>query len=508
MLKNFKKTIPYIVFFIATLISYLLFLVYYDSTTGLDFSSKYFTYLNHFIFGNPLEVKDGQGIIYYFLISLVGKYNIKLLGPNNFNEVFNNIVQFGNLILTVLFFVGLYKYLLLLQINKNKIFYVFSVINFFPPLIYLRLTFKAEILALALFPWLLYIYNKIKLNKNLYLKIFFIIIFSIILTIKPSISMMVLVSFLFIEKETIIKNYKLIIFSFIGSLILFKFNNDYVGLSFNSFDVTGTRWDNRVNLKFFLTFDLKKFVTEPLFNNLSDSFLSILLLDTFSDYFRFFWKHQEQTNYLAFNSINISNNFHISNYLRDYIAIFLSFGMYLMFIINYKIKEFEFKRIFLLPFIGIFTLITSAAGIPVNNFDPNTADTFKVHYFSFLLVISFAFLLLTSNIKVYYHLFLIPIFVFIMGFPKANQNDLIIDLTRKYNLSEVCLINLSNNSCRNVFEITCSNIDFYNMYDTNKINIYYTYPDPIKLSKDKDIVYARNRNECYTYYDNGYRYKY
>ena len=119
-------------------------------------------------------------------------------------------------------------------------------------------------------------------------------------------------------------------------------------------------------------------------------------------------------------------------------------------------KKIEVSKIIIFPCFGIFILTLNALGIPDKNFDPTTGDLFKVHYYSFLLVISFFVLTvyLLNNLKKinFIIVLLIPIFLLSMGFPKSYDSDINLKLTEKLSYSELCfLIQLSPNiECKNL----------------------------------------------------------
>ena len=123
----------------------------------------------------------------------------------------------------------------------------------------------------------------------------------------------------------------------------------------------------------------------------ADSLISITLIDTLSDYFTFFWNHNEIGNYFALNRIEFSDNFLIQAFLPQYISIIFTAIFYLvttyLFFKNFLSKDLIF------PHLGLVILAINSLGIPSTNFDPTTGDIFKVHYYSFLFAYSFVFLL-------------------------------------------------------------------------------------------------------------------
>lgn len=441
MVKNiFIKKFYYFFFVFTSLFSYYLFLIYYDSTTGIDWA-KYSTFINHYVFGTPLQAKDGQSILYYYLIAKIISFNLDSFNELNKNILLNNGIQFGNFLLQLFGFFGIYKYYLSLKFSKKNIIYVLSIINFFPPLIYLRLSYKSEMFAFALLPWVLVLLNKLKEKKlQSYEKFLLIALSSVLLTIKPSITIMVSLFIFFLHYEDVYRNKNMIFIIGTVSLLLLFLNFQVVQTDFISHNTENTRWDNVAPASFFYTINIKSLILEPIFNIQSESLISILLLDTYSDYFTLFWKHKEPTNYLAFGQINYFKNFHINLYLRDYIAIFLSFFTYVLSIYYFFKTSNQLRIFFAAPFIGIFILIINSLGFPSNNFDPNSADTFKVHYFAFFLVLTFIQILLVNKKENFYYFLLIPIFIFIMGFPKTNTISASNDFLFKIQESNICFL--------------------------------------------------------------------
>ena len=120
MIKLIKKVdINFIIFLISTFISYSWSNFYYDSTVNVDFS-KYYDYINY-IFGLDVNIDYGQGLLYYFLISLVLSNYIEMINFSNLNIVISNSVFLINFLLYVVGLIGLYK-LLLIKTFPKKIF--------------------------------------------------------------------------------------------------------------------------------------------------------------------------------------------------------------------------------------------------------------------------------------------------------------------------------------------------------------------------------------------------
>ena len=188
---------------------------------------------------------------------------------------------------------------------------------------------------------------------------------------------------------------------------------------------------------------------------------------------------------------------------------------------NFLYLKNNIKKAYLyFPFIGIFTLLLSAFGIPSNNFDPLAADTLKVHYYAFLLAITFLYIILKILERIKFNLIfsqlLILVFIFLLGFPKTFSANLENQLLHKLYLSEACNVLLVNSddrsNCKNLSLITCTEDPFTYTYDQEVViktdnrvgsTLYYL---PIQLSKDNLEVTARTRSECINYFNNGYTY--
>ena len=169
---NFLST----TFFIFTLIfSYYLGVAYYDITTGLDFNK----YINNVYFFNKESsvVFDSQGTIYFWTIAKFIGLSKEMYQNENLSNLINNKIQFINFIYYVFGLLGLYKLLKIKKFTFNKIIYSLSVLNFFPPGFYLRLTMKPEIMAFAFLPWVIifitYYVKKPTALKSFVLSIFY-----------------------------------------------------------------------------------------------------------------------------------------------------------------------------------------------------------------------------------------------------------------------------------------------------------------------------------------------
>ena len=182
--------------------------------------------------------------------------------------------------------------------------------------------------------------------------------------------------------------------------------------------------------------------------------LSITMLDTLSDYFGFFWNHKNATNYIAYGRINFSENFLIQTFLQQYISIIFTILFYSLIAFLF-IKKIKGRKYLLLPILGLFILIINSQGFPSRNFDPETGDLFKVHYYSFLIAFTFCFILIhmMSNYKYsgFLIILLIPTFLLSIGFPKEIDSTIRNGIDIRINESEVCKLikGLQNENCNN-----------------------------------------------------------
>lgn len=506
-----------LIFFFSTLASYFFGLLFYDSTSGLDFN----TYIDHIKFhlGHTTEIYGAISNYYYFFISKAFYADFLNLGPYNFKLVLNNSIQFVNFILYLVGLVGLYCLLKEKGFYTKNIFLSFSILNFLPTTFYLRLTMKPEILAFALFSWsLLAIDNYLK-KKNFINGIFVSLTLSILFTIKASITGMVLISFLIIYRKDIrklITDYKFIITNIFLSFLLLLQGYRLTGKSIFSqpvqkASITYNKWNNTADLSFFTNLDIYNLLANPLKHRHADSLISITLLDTISDYFGFFWNHRELGNYIAYDRIEFTNNFLIQSYLPQYISITFTIFFYvssIMFSFRYKDK----LGYYLLPLFGILVLVINSLGIPSKNFDPSTGDLFKVHYYSFLFVTSFVIVLLTfykNKNFVYLSFLLVPLFLISMGFPKSLNDQTQQELYIKYSHSGLCqYLNIKETTeCNDNFKAVCS-LDYLNVpyHEERFIPIIDVENKVITLEKNGNIVKSSSPEECEELVSDGYQY--
>jgi len=470
-----KLSIPFVVFLLTLHLSNQLIFLFFDVTKGPDFT-VYSTYFDYF-FNNEKFVQREQGLAYYFFNSLILKFYNTYYEFNEIKYLLNKSIYTSN---NLIYFFGILGYFNLLKhfkFSTKNIFISLSFLNFFPITFMLRMTIKPEILAFSLFPWILLFFEKYFDTKKIIYFFFSIPFLTILLTSKGSIFAVSSVFFtLYFFKRFKYINKKQIIYIIITACIFFfmtTFENQKSGIS-NIFDISSgagesiledaEKYNNTAPFSIIYKVNFFNLFTSPIYNIHKDSFISITLLDTFGDYFKLYWNNNDseffknrnelinivKTNEIKRPNLDSNNllNIYVQKntdiYLRETISLLLG-GLFFSFLIINIFRKSKFNLFLISPFIGAtLILIHVITGFPKNNFDPLRGDSLKPFYFSFLLSLSFIFLMLIylkRNKKTKY--LLIPYIVVILvliGFPKnfEYQNDQILELN-KY--SSTCKLN-------------------------------------------------------------------
>lgn len=509
----FKNINLKILFIFSLISSYLIGITHFDITSSLDWN-KYEQYLTLFTYKN-VNLTESQGSLYFYIITLFVSLQESILGPYNLSQVLNNGVQLGNFVLYSIGLFGLYQLLKSYEASQENSLIVLSILNFFPPAFYLRLTMKPEIFAFCLLPYAILLTKKIISKKNLIEALLLAAILGIIFSTKGSIVGMIALSFilLFWKDFKYLINYKTFVLLTICITFLLNYENYLLTQKFIFQNFVTSNYLYTADYKIFYFVDLNLLLTDPYKYLHSNSFISIALLDTFNDYFDFFWDNDES--YFIQNRIVFFQNFFIQRYLREYLGIFLTIIFYLAIIRGIILKN-KYKNFFILPIIGYFILIINSLGFPSRNFNPESADTFKVHYIAFLISVSFIFLLIDlidkTSVYKYFLIFLIPIFLFFMGFPKYYDSPLSNQVIMKFNHSELCYLSIpQNENCRSKKLNTCVYDPVLYKYDfevkTRSIPSKSSYFIPVPLEKNGEILYSRSREECLQYFNVGYAFK-
>ena len=131
--------------------------------------------------------------MYYYILS---KFLDSYGDLNNYigNIFVNNSIQFFNFILFIAGLVGLYFLLIESTNNKSIVLLSLSILCFFPPAFYFRLTMKPEAMAFAIMPWCIYLSYRY-ISEKLYITIILALLMATLLSLKGSITGMVILCF-------------------------------------------------------------------------------------------------------------------------------------------------------------------------------------------------------------------------------------------------------------------------------------------------------------------------
>lgn len=494
---------------------------FYLSTESPDFYHLK-NYINYY-FGEIEFTGRDLGLVYFNLVSILISIKSDLITNLNQNHFIHNAILTTNYLLYIFGLIGFYKLLILKNFEKNNILLSFCILSFFPPTINMLLTMKPEIFAFSLITWTFYfLENFLVTKKKLYIY-FLLLPFTLLISSKGSIFFFCGIIFLFI----FIKNYKSflkieLLYPLIIGLFFFTILN-IENITYNNFSIfqhvsssNSGDYNNVASLRFIYNVNFYYLVTQPFSNFHADSLIGIILLDTFGDYFNF-WAFNDESVFVV-NSLRLKPFWFITHY-SQMASIVLTIAFYGLIIYNFKTDKVN-KIYYLSPIFAIFLLILNSFGIPIQNYNPVTSDTFKTHYYSFLLAISFVFIVLNLIKKgLIYKLFVfIVIFsstFYLYGFPK-NFNPILNEYFEAKNSTAVfCKFNskilsgFETENCENIVYQTCSISMIINNTDSldnnRKFLPNYKYFFPISLTDKNGIeVNARNKSECFEYLSLGF----
>jgi len=460
-----------ILFFLTSYISLTITNLFYMSTISPDFN-RYKLYLYYF-FGGQTDFLPEQGFIYFFIIALFCKLQIQNFNGDfeslmsnvgnqtNFNisnlSAFENKIhlgiQYGNFVIFMFGIFGIYQLLKIRNTSLINIYKIITVITILPLSFQLRLTMKPEILAFAVLPFVILFYEKYLKSKNIYDLIALATTTSVILTLKASITGMILTIF-GIKLLSDLKKIKLSkISTLIFIIICFATAISYENYSISNYSMferselsdyfEEDEYDNRVTPDVFLNINLQDLILNPEKNFHADSLIGITLIDTFGDYFNEYW-NKDYTFLKTYRKqfVQSGNSFDVDierNVLTVPFSIFnlekirKLFGLSLSILFFIKIfKIFTNKhtdKIYIIsPLFGILILMLSALGFPENNFKPESGDTFKAYYYSFLSIVSLSLVLQNyvknKSLSFFKIAIYIPLILFLIGFPMENNTAL------------------------------------------------------------------------------------
>ncbi len=458
----------------STYITHVWINSFYIAPRNVDFS-KYYDYINYFL-GLNVDIDYGQGVLYYYLISIVIKRKIDIIDFYNSELIISSAVHNVNLLFFITGLIGLY-YLLKLKNFKNDIIIIsLIVLVFFPQTIYMRAVMKPEIIGFAFLPWIILFIEKF-IDKGHIKYIFYAIPFlALVINSKASVAGMVIVFLLFsywsLLKKIKFKNIFIIFVLLLSVISILQLEN--YGITSNSIidRPYDKEYDFRAEPSVLYKASLLDVVRKPFFEIAdtgesvhSRSIINLLLLDSFGDYFNQLFDFQasyfkqyrkefvvnnsnvfitpkREINYTGpFSSIIISKLDH----LRKLTSVFWS-AVFYIFVIAFSLSLKKYRKFYLAPLAGILLLYVNSLGVPSNNFNPIKGDTFKAFYFGFLLSISFIFVVahLLKSVKIMKFIFpllFILSTLFVAGHPRENSQYLSEHLVSVNQHSILCNIN-------------------------------------------------------------------
>ena len=470
----------FVIIFLS-IISYIYFIVFY-LTYDITLSPDFYKYFDYFLYyNNELSITDlEQGHFYFFLTYIISVLFQSIFTNLTTHELINYSIHFSNTFFFMIGLVGFYKLLIFKNFQKFITTLLLSVIIFMPASIALKLSFKPEVIAFSFIGWLL-LYSEQYLN-NFQPKhgVKFVLIFSLLLTSKISISLMSSVFFglliLINFKNIFNKSRKKYLFLLLLTVILLL-TESYIhnGKFINEVD-HDRQYDNKAGLEFFTFINFEHLKNNPNRFFHSQSFVTITLFDTFNDFFLLFWNseytelNEDRKEFFTITTLNNDsfpnirfdkdiNQFRFTgnyderwldlNYI-DETRMRFSFIVSLIFyslVIIFGIF-FPKSRLYIISvFIGISTIAFSALGLfGTNNFDPLVSDSVKTFYYGFFILLSFIFLL-----SEYFRKFtfgrksicfcLLLLFLFLIGFPFSYSEEVFTGIN--YKLSKIPLCNFN-----------------------------------------------------------------
>lgn len=512
----------YLLLFFGTLfVLYLNLNLHYLSTFAPDFQ-YYKDYISYFFRDYELSGRE-QGLLYFFLVSCFIKFRQNNFSFYNSNQLISNAIQMTNLALYLLGLFGLYFLLRHKGFTKKNILVAFSAINFFPQTINMILTMKPEILAFALLPWIMFFIILFFENRNYKLLYFSLIPVILLVTSKATIAASLLLIFVYIlikEKFNIFnKDFlaMLLLFTLLLTPVLIEnFKGNGKHLYQHTYEVN---WEPEIaEISFLYNINFHELYLDPFRHTHADSLLGIIVLDTFGDYFQ--WYAYDDQSIFMYIKKNFDPIWYITHW-RQFFSVILTLCSY--FLIFYFAKKDNKNKIFyLFPFFGLFILLLQAYGIPQKGFDKETAELFKTHYYSYLLIICLIFVILNlfkKNIIIGYSILLVFILTsaFLYGLPNKTIEYQEIIKSKNLNL-DTCVVNsflINNSDINDCFDrglkICESNPEIYNIKNSklnhnNNLEYIDTLTTQSLINLEGKIVTPKSQEECIELIKNGFYY--
>jgi len=432
-----KKIVNILILLSSMLITFLTGLTHYDSTNSPDFGRYYYSYSSYFT-GASSQTGLEQGNLYYFLVSKSISTGSNLVLDFYMSEYLNYKIQLINFTLFSIGLLFVYFYLKELGISFQLNLLCLISLNFFLPLFSLRLIYKPEILLFLLFCFSLYLIEK-NFNTNETIYLYLLSLCAAIMLSTKLVSAAILLFYLFLHfiyksKYIFVENYKKMTLLFVLFFSIFSYENYLInGVWFFDHN-TPPEYSYKADFNFLFNFDLNRLLFTPYQHNVSDSALSIILVETFDDYYHLYWNNDKS----LFNIGQLK--FGNLQFIVQYIGIGITSIFYCL-IIFFSIFHKKNRLYLLSPFIGIFVMLAVSLFI---QFNPDTGDQIKNYYYATLLAFTFIhlFLILNKYINFKYLIIFLILQVFmvsyIVGFPKEYSENMELKLVDQIIPTKFC----------------------------------------------------------------------
>ena len=508
--KKLKDSFFIILFFVSTLYTFSLGNLYYLTTKGPDYNF-YKPYFDYFL-TNQNTTGIEQGLLYYFINSLLIYSNSEIVSSVNAAEYFSNSIQLGNFIFYLIGLLGLGIFLKDKKFKTRNIFFALTMVNFFPPAFEFRLMFKPEVLIFSCLIWAIVFLEKYLKERNILYLLFTVPPLAVIFTTKANLALMVFLYLMFIYLNKIFNINKSNFYKSVGVFLIF-----FIGLSYENYQAnellifqhqSPEEFLGSAELSYLYNLDINSLISNPFRDSQRDSYIGVLLLDTFDDYFGNFWTDDSSVFFHDRTQI-------IDNRLIPFTGIFLTLIFYFAVFLKIINKD-KYRKFYVMPFYGILVQMGLSQFI---QYDPSNGDVAKTYYYSFFLII--VFLILISEImKKYFNLSVVSglifilIFIHILGFPKEENNERAYLL--EFNNESNILCDLNDFIFTNI-DSQCSTKEYlfceYNFATIEKViirNSEFNFEKfdseniPIELSKNGEIIKAKNYTACLEFVNKGY----
>tara|TARA_B100000579_G_scaffold28571_1_gene20071 strand:+ start:1566 stop:3209 length:1644 start_codon:yes stop_codon:yes gene_type:complete len=505
-----KDSLFIVLFFISTLYTFSLGNLYYLTTKGPDYNF-YKPYFDYFL-TNQNTTGIEQGLLYYFINSLLIYSNSEIVSSVNAAEYFSNSIQLGNFIFYLIGLLGLGIFLKDKKFKTRNIFFALTMVNFFPPAFEFRLMFKPEVLIFSCLIWAIVFLEKYLKERNILYLLFTVPPLAVIFTTKANLALMVFLYLMFIYLNKIFNINKSNFYKSVGVFLIF-----FIGLSYENYQAnellifqhqSPEEFLGSAELSYLYNLDINSLISNPFRDSQRDSYIGVLLLDTFDDYFGNFWTDDSSVFFHDRTQI-------IDNRLIPFTGIFLTLIFYFAVFLKIINKD-KYRKFYVMPFYGILVQMGLSQFI---QYDPSNGDVAKTYYYSFFLII--VFLILISEImKKYFNLSVVSglifilIFIHILGFPKEENNERAYLL--EFNNESNILCDLNDFIFTNI-DSQCSTKEYlfceYNFATIEKViirNSEFNFEKfdseniPIELSKNGEIIKAKNYTACLEFVNKGY----